>query len=304
MKKVYILFLGLLLVSTSCNIYRYEEHQSRVVKLGGTGIFTSTTADLNVSETRISHTETFSHQENEDDINIDYAKKYTLSSALIKYNADMLVGILYDVNTNDSYDKVTVTVTGYPATYVNFRRTTSEDSLLLATASALTDMETTKASMTTKERPKLSEYKGWQNSIALTYGLFLNPGIEYNGGWRFNKMFYVGFGTGYSFNLDDYSHYVPLFAQFKAYFWGDKRVNPYLGVCQGAAVTLSEYGDYYGIGSHTRGEVGVNFRLDQKVSLFLEYNIGTSPYLSRGIYSSGYFTYHYLYNGFKVGITF
>jgi len=316
MKRIYIFLIGLLFLSTSCNIYRYEEHQSRVVNLGGNGVITSTTADLNVSETRISHTETFAHEETENDVDINYAKKYTLSSALIKHNADVLVGILYDVTTNEQNDKVSVTVTGYPATYVNFRNTSSEDSLILSLASGLTDVENTKASMTITEKEKKEEKKRWENSLALTYGLVLEPGIEYTGGMRFDDMFYVGFGVGYNFNLDDYSHYAPLFLQFKTFFLNKKRINPFIGVSQGVGVRLEQYGGCFAIGSHTRGEVGVNFKLNPKTSLFLEYNIGISPYIysrnrfidnsysTYGNYAYQYQAAHRLYQGFKIGITF
>ena len=311
MKKLYVILISLLVVSVSCHTYRYEEHQSRTTQPGMAGLITNTTADLQVSETRISHTEVFAHDKHENDINVDKAKEYTMAAALFKHNADVMVGPLYEVTTNKENNKVTVTVTGYPATYVNFRKTTSEDSILLLTTTSMYKGETTKAKIVSRtyETTDWEIQKRWQNSINVIYGVIdfdiFQVGIDYSGGWRFNKHFLVGLGVGYKYNFGS-GHYLPLYAQFKTYFWGTKRVNLLVGIDQGVGVLLNNYGDQYVFGSHTRGELGVNFRLSPTTDLSLSYNVGTSPTGKKvRLGSTAYlFPEHGLYMGCKLAFTF
>ena len=344
MKKINILLISLMVLASSCSIYRYEDQSYREIQPKATGIITPTTADLNVSPTRISYTEIFKHEKDENDINLRDAKEQTLSNALAKYNADMMVGTLFDVSTSESADQVVVTVVGYPATYVNFRPATSEDSLLIAAAAPAAEKSEYNSS-STLFRKKLDVKRGWQNAFNLLYGLSVRPGIEYQGGNRFNKWGLVGFGFGYSYNIGEYDymysyvvpdpdghpdegywtrgnvnynyHYVPVYAHFKVYILGDKRVNPFVGIEQGVGLCIRPVGPLteLSIGSHTRGEIGLNFRINAKTGVALSYNIGVSPTFVPG----SVYTYptpetnpdfpftgigHKLYQGFKLGINF
>ena len=53
-------------------------------------------------------------------------KKIALSKATKLYDADLLVGTIIDVITNDA-GLLEITVSGYPAKYTNFRNATKTD---------------------------------------------------------------------------------------------------------------------------------------------------------------------------------
>jgi hypothetical protein len=311
MKKIYILLAGLIALSTSCGTLRYEEHQSRTAQISSAGVITPTTADLNVSPDRITHTETFSHQKRENDFDVRYAKEYTLSSAMMKYKADVIVGALYNITTSEDASQVTVTITGYPANYVNFRKTTSEDSILLSVTTPSDRGEIKSSSLLSQN---WGVRLGWQNMFSFVYGTSSLIGAEYTGGSRFSNWGFMGFGFGYAYDLECKDHYVPLYAQFKVYILGKKRVNPYIAINQGVAFRLAPSKtteDFaFTVGSHTRGEIGVNFRLNPNTSLSLAYNIGTSPWGSAYGMSklADHFYWmtpeHYIYHGLRLGITF
>ena len=57
---------------------------------------------------------------------IETYKRISLLNTAQKYGADTMVGALISVDTNKK-GKLEVTVTGYPARYVNFRSMTKED---------------------------------------------------------------------------------------------------------------------------------------------------------------------------------
>lgn len=300
MKKINILFVLLILVFTSCNIYRYEEHQTHSTQPGGSSIITPTTADLKVSETKISYTSTFSHNKNENDINIKEVKKKTLADALFEYNADILIDPLFDITTSKDASHVDVTVTGYPANYVNFRTTTQEDSILL-TYTSHPSIRLIVSEDTRSLTSGWSVKRGWQNSICFKYQIYDNLGGEYIGGYRFNRYFLIGLGVGYwNEELYEDEHHIPLYAHARVYFRGEKRINPYLGISQG--VDFHIYDGELFVGSHTRAEVGVNFRCTQKFNLFLSYGLGTSPY----VYGSSYYyrIHEFVPAEFKLGVTF
>lgn len=139
-KNLQILFLSTLVVvvlggcSTTEKFYRYDESTARYLTPGMTGFVTPTAVDLQISATRISHTETLPNtltQRDIDDIEysgtVHYLKNYTVSQAVKKYNADVIVAPIFDIKTSDDFSTITITVTGYTANYINFRKATSED---------------------------------------------------------------------------------------------------------------------------------------------------------------------------------
>ena len=334
MKKIYIALTGLLLLFTSCNIYRYEEHHSPVSQPEVGDIITFITADLDISKTKISHTEDFRHNKYHDDVNIADAKEYTMSAALMKHNADVLVAPQYNITTNRKNNLINITVTGYPATFTNFRKSNPNDSLLLITTSPAVQALDFYTHLNTQQSWEIE--RRWQNSIFATWGLYIIPGLEYVGGVRFNKSLFLGFGVGvnsdnlvpFSIRYHDYYayysgfiHSLPLYAQFYWYFLGDKRVTPYIGISQGIdfRIMSGHYNHYFGdgyddndpypgyhhyseyipgrfwIGSYTRGEIGLNFRLSPKTSFFISYDIGVT---------SKDWDFYDLYLGFRIGFTF
>ncbi len=141
MKKILqILFFSIPIVVimggcyTTEKFYRYDESTVRYLTPGMTGFVTPTAADLQVSTTRISHAETLPNtltQWDIDDIEhsgtVHYLKNYTVAQAVKKHNADVIVAPIFDIKTSEDFLTITITVTGYPANYINFRKATPGD---------------------------------------------------------------------------------------------------------------------------------------------------------------------------------
>ncbi len=172
MKKIYfILILAVPVLFVSCRsdeyLYKYNESTARYLQPSMSGFVTPTTADLNVSPTRITHTETFANDLTEDDFKtsyswrsnneetsklvsndsptIQYMKNYTVGQAVRKYQADIIVGPIFEIKTSDNYETVSVTVSGYPASYINFRKTTDADIELIDKVTKVGKEENTKS---------------------------------------------------------------------------------------------------------------------------------------------------------------
>lgn len=170
MKKFY-LFLLVAFFASSCATtqyrYKYDESTARYLEPAMQGFITPSTADLNISNTRIYHTEIFANNLTTEDFRTSYAttstpfsvypssqvqavqssanfdskkityiKNYTIGEAVKKYNADVIVGPIFEIKTSEDYQTITVTVSGYPATYVNFRKATKEDVELMKSLNA------------------------------------------------------------------------------------------------------------------------------------------------------------------------
>ena len=169
---------------------------------------------------------------------------------------------------------------------------------------------------------------GWQNTLLLNYEFTFCPGIHWNTGYRINKLLLVGAGLGYNydwFTLDEGQHITtqwngnsnwftvdnlpahrfPLYAQLAFYIIGERKVNPYIGISQGVDIIL--YGQnpksdkMIGVGSHTRFDLGANFRLPKSGhSVLTTLEFGLSPVGRR--YTSD--IHHAGFIGFNVGFTF
>lgn len=133
MKKIYISLVVLAIIISSCGFPKIivREKPQNLVQMGTPAILLTTTADLDVSSNRMTYSETFNTTSLDEIVN--YAKPKALSNALIKNNADVIVCVTYDVNIDQKANATTITVTGYPATYVNFRQATAADTMLLLT---------------------------------------------------------------------------------------------------------------------------------------------------------------------------
>ena len=141
--------------------------------------------------------------------------------------------------------------------------------------------------------------KRWENSIRLLYEDIVSAGIHYDGMYRVNKAFGIGIGTGYNYVFQSLHssmyHRVPLYAIARVYIIGEKKVNPFFGFAQGIDVgfykiTNNHYdgfdpgtqtpnhivGEWMYIGSHSRIEFGLNFRLNASKSVFFSIEGGVS----------------------------
>lgn len=102
----------------------YQESSARTLESDQQMFLAPVIADLEVSPTRITHTEreAFANIEITPEVidAIATFKSIALSQAAHAFKADVIVGATIDVRTNSS-GRLEITVTGYPASYCNFR---------------------------------------------------------------------------------------------------------------------------------------------------------------------------------------
>ncbi len=134
MKRVYkmimltVLFATLL---TGCRSYSYEERGSRNVEPQHNVVTVPIVADLELlSQEKISYTESF-YCPKKNLSNIDNYKYMALARAIKQYEADFIIGAMFDAKFNQKGRLLEVTVTGFPAKYKEFRRATPDDQWFL-----------------------------------------------------------------------------------------------------------------------------------------------------------------------------
>ena len=130
MKKAVLLFLaGIFAVSCSApQRLFYREASVRNIEPSQSAVITPMVADLQViTDESISNTITFDVKVTAEVIGeIDNYKRLALLNTACKYKADTLVAALTNVDTN-RMGYLEITVTGYPAKYVNFHPMTEKD---------------------------------------------------------------------------------------------------------------------------------------------------------------------------------
>ena len=112
----------------------YQESSTRNLEPEHYMVIAPLIADLQVSPTKITFTEKEAYKKFPVTTETAKAikeimpelKKIALSRAAKTHNADLLVGTIIDVITN-SEGLLEITVSGYPAKYVNFRNATEQD---------------------------------------------------------------------------------------------------------------------------------------------------------------------------------
>lgn len=120
---------------TSCTqTYNLTEDNTHLLNVASSAYTLPTVAELQVTPTKISFQMTYNNNLSLKDISafsespkVQYMVKLTLNKAAAKYDADIIVAPNYSIATSEDYRKVTVTITGYPATYTNFRTATAAD---------------------------------------------------------------------------------------------------------------------------------------------------------------------------------
>ncbi len=122
MKRVF-LFLMLSLLITSCSVTKTAT--AKKLDIYGSGVMhIPVVADLKVQQQKVSATIV-----TDEGVVSESAKQKAIAEAIEKANADILVEPNFKTKTEGSM--VTITVTGFPATYKNFRNATQTDVDLL-----------------------------------------------------------------------------------------------------------------------------------------------------------------------------
>ncbi len=120
MKTQIFLFLSLIVVLSSCSSLKTNTAKS--MDIYGAGVIQKPViADLLVKETKITGFATGTGVEN--------VKSMAIANAINKANVDVLIEPMYEITTTSG--KTTVTVTGFPGTYKNFRPMVEDDVKLL-----------------------------------------------------------------------------------------------------------------------------------------------------------------------------
>lgn len=113
--------------------YEYSEATARNLEPEHTMLLTPLIADLSVSNKKIYHVEKEAFKDIVIDqaviANIDEFKKIALCCAAQESKADVLVGAMVKVETIN--ERLVITISGYPATYKNFRNATTKDTGLI-----------------------------------------------------------------------------------------------------------------------------------------------------------------------------
>lgn len=138
-KKLFLsvaLVLGATIIASAQKVERvevtvdYMESSARSLDPTQTVMTTPMIADLEVIGGQISYTETetFKNLEVTESLIklVPTFKKIALCHAARAYKADMIIGAMVDVVTNKDH-RLEITITGYPARYVNFRNATDSD---------------------------------------------------------------------------------------------------------------------------------------------------------------------------------
>ncbi|KWW30057.1 MAG: Uncharacterized protein AUK63_1103 [bacterium P3] len=142
MKKLFfaisVVTAGLWAASCSSS-FNLTENNTRLLPVSSTAHTTPTVADLRVSSAKISHQVTVKNRFSLKDLSnygdspkMVYLQKLAATQAAQKYDADVIVAPSYSITTSDDFRTITVTVTGYPATYANFRPATPADMEMIA----------------------------------------------------------------------------------------------------------------------------------------------------------------------------
>lgn len=116
-------FILALVCLSACTTVRKVE-TAKTLEIYGPGVIQAPViADLDVQETKVSGTAVGSNNA------LATVKNLALVDAIKKAGADVLVAPSFEIETKGS--KTTATVTGFPATYKNFRAATPADTTLV-----------------------------------------------------------------------------------------------------------------------------------------------------------------------------
>lgn len=145
MKRLFLLLtmvsLALCTFAQRSERVEYQESSARNLEPEHSMMLTPLIADIKVSPTKITYTETEAFKEYPVAKGIEKLmpdfKSIALSRAAKNHKADLLVGTIIDIITNNK-GYLEITISGYPATYVGFRNATLNDIELVRQAKNVT----------------------------------------------------------------------------------------------------------------------------------------------------------------------
>lgn len=157
-RKVIVIVMALLVV-TSCGVAKTNTAKTKDVN--GSGVtHLPVLADLDVRQTKV--TGTYTAMLKPPMVTAESIKQEAIALALAKVNGDILIEPFYKMESTGKQH--TVTVTGYPATYKNFRMMEEKDTTLY-----LLNSVTQSSSSTTV--PDTSKATAKNNGVKVVLGL-------------------------------------------------------------------------------------------------------------------------------------
>ena len=132
------------------------------------------------------------------------------------------------------------------------------------------------------KKPLAPTERGFEQSVEVS----VNPcdpyseifaSAEYIAGYRFNSYLFLGGGTGLELLLNHNSLAMPIYANARLYLLPKSRWQPFVSLSLGAIVPIANDGreQHDGIQRHINPTVGVNYRINNKYSCYL--NLGYMP---------------------------
>ncbi len=165
MKTIYYAFIGCmsLMCATSCTTK--QSITTKTTDIYGSGVVQfPVVVDLDVKETKVSGTVEWKGG----GASITTLKEMAMTDAIVKANADILVEPKFDIHVKGR--RKTVAVSGYPATYKNFRNAVPGDTLVMKVGK----MSRVEA---LQPMPEASKGKRALKTVLITTGSALGAGL-------------------------------------------------------------------------------------------------------------------------------
>lgn len=142
--KRYLILIAAAALAGSCTVMRqsnYREATSRIIEPKQAALIVPLKGDIEVlrdgSGAFIKASETITYDLKKMMVSINECKKFAVNEVARKYNADLLVGVLIDVEQDLSSKKKTkknilnIHVSGYPAVFTKFRNIDASDEAVM-----------------------------------------------------------------------------------------------------------------------------------------------------------------------------
>ncbi|MBQ4376734.1 MAG: hypothetical protein II793_03465 [Bacteroidales bacterium] len=159
-KSILVLAIAAVAVMfASCGTtYNLTDNNTHLLTVASSAYTLPTVAELQVTPTKISFQMTYKNNLSLKDISefsaspkVQYMIKLTLNKAAEKYDADLIVAPNYSIATSEDFKNVTVSITGYPANYANFRTATASDMEMIKNGGGTTVVPCSASSINDRE---------------------------------------------------------------------------------------------------------------------------------------------------------
>lgn len=270
---------------------------------------TPTIADLDVSQTKETITETFDNdltlKSKFDNNYVEAWKEATLAKMMREFSSDVIVAPVYNITTSKDMKNVTIEISGYPAKYINFRSMQASDSTTMRVhgieiaKGGMTDYKriteikskiNQKRTETIEKMNRLGDFSAIEAGVNMGLISGDNMILDVQGviGEQFSNYFGFGVGTGFftrAFKSYDRARAIsmPLFVNARGYFF-ESGVTPYYSVDFGFLLPIRKAKNEpnpiseYGIGKYIVQDMNASlkgFTFSPEIGIaFGKFNVG------------------------------